>query len=679
MARSQSFRTFLFGFPAVALAVAGVFIVGVFVDRFAAESLGANSTAVVGGGVGLLLAMAMPLLIASRLIQTIGPERVHVSAVRGTLLAVWNAALVGGVVGLAPALTADALRSSADWLPGTSYTPVPTVAAYLADRLSPRAIESIPPPPVPTTASAEPGQSEVTIEVDGDRVLTASELFDKRADGVVVVKTRAKVAESGPLAELFQVMGQSIREGHGSGFVVGPDLIITNQHVVDGADEMAVVTRDGRTLGPVEALVVDADHDLALLRVADLGLPKVPLADSVPAVGADTFAIGAPLGLSHSLTRGIVSAHRDVQGTAFLQMQTTVAPGSSGGPLFDDHGRVVAVNTATRSPGLHLAVQVQYVHALLTAPRAPQTFATWKPGVEVASLVVTGLELRPTDRQLLANVLQMVASAAFECVDTVPPDARLDVAIPSAFAGSPEVTGTLPPDALACIGEGAKLASMALQVALHNTGAPDTLHLEAALVRGEEHLALGVQVGKPPAPAPVAARSFGTLQRLDGAWQFVDPDGQTHPTTPALAMVADGVAGTDVSELRAVVDLPPARTTPVESWRCVALTDGPCGRPGSKPELRLHGTEPFWSILWEDDRSATWTSPDEPEGRTFVVSGGPDGTWTLTPEDRSAPWTVEFENAPCSDGMSDASFNGGVTVRRPDGFSVHGCVLDLRP
>ena len=78
------------------------------------------------------------------------------------------------------------------------------------------------------------------------------------------------------------MMGASVREGHGSGFVVGPDLVVTNQHVIDKAEQMAIVTRDGRTLGPVTALVVDADHDLALLRVEGLGLPKVPLASAEP-------------------------------------------------------------------------------------------------------------------------------------------------------------------------------------------------------------------------------------------------------------------------------------------------------------------------------------------------------------------------------------------------------------
>lgn len=520
MAAPSPVRTLLFGLPAVLIAVAGVFVLGAFVDHFAGPALGTNGTAIVGGGIALLLAMAMPLLIAGRLIQSIGTERVHVSAVRGTVLALWNGLLLGGLVGLAPGHTADALRSGGAWLPGTESTPLPELAVALGDTLSPappdvaQTVADAPRPattdhPSPPEQPAEPGQSEVTVEVAGEQQLTAAELFEARADGVVVVKTRSAVDESGPLAELFKMMGQTVREGHGSGFVVGPDLIVTNQHVVDGADELAIVTRDGRTLGPVEALVIDADHDLALLRVQDLGLPKLPLAagERLPAVGTDTFAIGAPLGLSYSLTRGIVSAHRDVQGTAFLQMQTTVAPGSSGGPLFDDHGRVVAVNTATRSPGLNLAVQVRYVHDLLQVERSSRTYAAWEPDLEVRALTVEGVDLRPTDREGLASVLQMVAGTALGCVESVPEGASLSLTAPLSIGEDAVVEGNLSETALACIQSGSRMATAALQLATAQLEVSGAITIQAELVRGDDALDLTVTVGDrveetPPGEAP---------------------------------------------------------------------------------------------------------------------------------------------------------------------------------
>lgn len=512
MAAPSPARSLLFGLPAVLIAVLSVFLIGTYVDHFAGHALGANGVAVAGGLIALLLAMAFPLLIASRLIQSIGQERVHQSAVRGTVLAVWNGLLIGGLVGLAPTHTADALRAGGAWLPGTGATPIPELARVAGDLLYPARRKEVPrfptEAPAPTPKPAAPvdaAESTVTVEVAGDRQLSAAELFEQRADGVVVVKTRAKVDESGPLGELFKMMGQTVREGHGSGFVVAPDLVVTNEHVVDSADELAIVTRDGRTLGPVEALVIDPDHDLALLRVEGLSLPKVPLAaaDPIPPVGTDTFAIGAPLGLSHSLTRGIVSAHRDVQGTAFLQMQTTVAPGSSGGPLFDDHGRVVAVNTATRSPGLNLAVQVRYVHDLLAAERTPRAYASWAPELEVRSLDVEGVDLRPTEREGVASILQMVANTAMGCAESVPENAQLVLTAPLKMGGNPTVAGNLSDDALACIDSGLLVATGALQMTAMQLHVKESVTIHAQLVRGDDTLDLTVQLGAPkPADAP---------------------------------------------------------------------------------------------------------------------------------------------------------------------------------
>ena len=483
----------------------GVYLIGAFVAHYTGAHLDANVMAVVAGVVSLLLAMGVPLLLAGRVVRTIGPERVHKSAVRGTILALWNGALVGALVGAAPELTAQALRTGGTWIPGTAATPVETVASLVADQftsvpqLEVRSGTDGPPPqedrvqPVDQTAE----ESAVEIEVDGERVLSASELFERRADGVVVVKTRARVEAGNPFSELFEMMGASVREGHGSGFVVGPNLVVTNQHVIDQAEQMAILTRDGRTLGPVTALVVDADHDLALLRVEGLGLPKVPLASAepLPPVGADTYAIGAPLGLSYSLTRGSVSAHRNVQGTDFLQMQTTVAPGSSGGPLFDDHGRVIAVNTATRYPGLNLAVQVRYVHDMLSALQSEQVFAAWTSSLDVTALEVEGLELRPTDREALANVMLQAGTVALDCVDTLPEDARIRVHTEFEMISRVDVSGNLGEAAHACAAERFEFVGFALRLTATQLGVTTPVTLTAVVADDARRLTVEVALG----------------------------------------------------------------------------------------------------------------------------------------------------------------------------------------
>lgn len=146
---------------------------------------------------------------------------------------------------------------------------------------------------------------------------------------------------------------------HGSGFVYGDDgLVVTNHHVVDGAEALTVRTHDGREL-PAHLVGSDPLTDLALVQIDDkTALPKATLGDSKAArVGDWVVAIGSPLGLEHSASVGIVSAKgRGSLGLYresyldFLQTDADIAPGSSGGPLFDLQGRVVGINTAV-GPG----------------------------------------------------------------------------------------------------------------------------------------------------------------------------------------------------------------------------------------------------------------------------------------------------------------------------------------
>ncbi len=159
--------------------------------------------------------------------------------------------------------------------------------------------------------------------------------------------------------------------GHGSGFAVGPDLVVSNFHVAGDATALAVRTRDGQRVAARRVASLPKD-DLVLLQLDGVALHPLELSPERATTGSTTWAIGAPLGLEYSLTEGIVSGERDMSGTPFLQMQTTVAPGSSGGPLLDAHARVVGVNTAIARPGLSLAVQAERVETLLAMERTPE-------------------------------------------------------------------------------------------------------------------------------------------------------------------------------------------------------------------------------------------------------------------------------------------------------------------
>jgi serine protease Do len=139
----------------------------------------------------------------------------------------------------------------------------------------------------------------------------------------------------------------------GSGFIISADgFILTNNHVVEGADEIGIRLADGRTFkGEVKG--VDPKLDLALLKI-DTGkkdLPVVQLGDSDSLrVGEWVIAIGNPFGLEQTVTVGIVSAKGRVIGAGpydnFIQTDASINPGNSGGPLFNAKGEVVGINTA---------------------------------------------------------------------------------------------------------------------------------------------------------------------------------------------------------------------------------------------------------------------------------------------------------------------------------------------
>jgi S1-C subfamily serine protease len=154
--------------------------------------------------------------------------------------------------------------------------------------------------------------------------------------------------------------------------------IVTNQHVVSGADTLTIRFMGGAAFDDVELLVEDSAQDLALLRVridkpTEGEAPKAePLelgnSDKVE-VGERAIAIGNPLGLEHTLTDGIVSARRIYEGRQWIQMSVPISPGNSGGPLFDMHGKVIGITTARVgsifAQNLNLAVPVNALKQLI--------------------------------------------------------------------------------------------------------------------------------------------------------------------------------------------------------------------------------------------------------------------------------------------------------------------------
>jgi serine protease Do len=166
---------------------------------------------------------------------------------------------------------------------------------------------------------------------------------------------------------------QKYRDGEGSGFIISADgYILTNNHVVENAERVTVKLNDDTSL-TAKVVGTDPRTDVGLIKV-DAGhpLPYVKLGDSDELkVGDWVVAIGNPLGLSHTVTAGIVSAKGRIIGAGpyddFIQTDASINPGNSGGPLFDTSGRVVGINTAIaqHGQGIGFAVPVNTVTAIL--------------------------------------------------------------------------------------------------------------------------------------------------------------------------------------------------------------------------------------------------------------------------------------------------------------------------
>lgn len=209
------------------------------------------------------------------------------------------------------------------------------------------------PHPVPTvTPAALPSLSDLnSIEWLAEQLFVA--LYEQASPSVVHITTRTQVFD------FFR--GVVPNEGTGSGFFFDDQgHIVTNHHVVEGADEIEVVLADG-TRTSARVIGADAYSDLAVLRADNLSPEQVkplPIGSTKNLkVGMRVLAIGNPFGLDRTLTTGVISAlgrtiEREGQAALGEVIQTDAAinPGNSGGPLLNLRGEVIGVNTSIRSP-----------------------------------------------------------------------------------------------------------------------------------------------------------------------------------------------------------------------------------------------------------------------------------------------------------------------------------------
>ena len=242
----------------------------------------------------------------------------------------------------------------------------------------------------PETTQAQDGQlgepTRRAPETQGDLQASFAPVVQVSAPAVVNIAAQTVVRERDPFFEMFgggrtrERVGQSV----GSGVIVRSDgIVVTNNHVIEGARQIMVTLNDRREF-PAEVILADPRSDLAILRLDTGGdrLPTMPIDDtSQMHVGDLVLAIGNPFGIGQTVTSGIISAldRSDGQGaTAYIQTDAAINQGNSGGALVDMDGDLIGINTMILSPsgtsaGVGFAVPAAMVRRVVESAAGGET------------------------------------------------------------------------------------------------------------------------------------------------------------------------------------------------------------------------------------------------------------------------------------------------------------------
>ena len=298
----------------------------------------------------------------------------------------------------------------------------------------------------PKLFQPEAGAQPITVEAPHGAPLTFADLIDRVEPAVVSVNvvTEREVGRLEGVDQFFeQFRGMpgfdeflqkrqqedgntpepETREGRslGSGFLISQDgLVVTNNHVVEGAKTIEIALSDGREL-QAELVGTDKQTDLAVLRIKDAGkYPYVNFGDSHSMRKGDwVVALGNPFGLGGTATAGILSADgrelgNDSPYTDFLQIDASINRGNSGGPTFDLYGNVIGVNTAIFSPtggsvGIGFAIPAELAKEVTTALIKDGKVSRGWLGVSIQDLnddMAEALGLKETEGAIIADVTQ---------------------------------------------------------------------------------------------------------------------------------------------------------------------------------------------------------------------------------------------------------------------------------
>ncbi len=361
-----------------------------------------------------------------------------------------------------------------------------------------------------TSAVAESNSPEANNQATQSQAVNDAQPYNRIAEivqqvGPAVVRIDSSRTVENPNADLFndpffrnffgsqmpQMPDKEVQKGTGSGFIINDNgTILTNAHVVDGAENVTVTLKDGRTF---EGKVMGKDPvtDVAVVKIAANNLPTLKIGDSNSLQpGEMAIAIGNPMGLDNTVTEGIISATGRTAGQVgvpdkrvdFIQTDAAINPGNSGGPLLNQRGEVIGINTAIiqGAQGLGFAIPID------TAQRiSDQLIASGK--VEHPFLGIQMVTLTPEVKQEI-NSNPNSGLSVYEdkgvLVVRVVPDSPADKAGLRAGDVIGQVNGQPVEDA------------DALQQAVENSGVGK--NLELGLKRNGQEMNLAVKAGAYP-------------------------------------------------------------------------------------------------------------------------------------------------------------------------------------
>lgn len=335
-------------------------------------------------GVSLVILVVLPLVLANFMLPDADDEEAKAKT-KGLISDVF--AMVWMVIGVfylglgGGSVTHAALAKEAKLLAHTSQPAGEALVWAIGDG--------------PNGASVDT-KSDGKKEKDDKAVAGKTDMGDKsKADmSPDMAKKAAKKTEksSGPLvkmtpAQIFKKCSPSVvaikielangRKGGGTGFFIDDNVLATNHHVVGNASKLKIKFVDG-TVATEDIWILDQDEkkDLALVQVKVPESQKFKRCDFGDSdkieIGANVITIGNPLGLEHTLSNGIISQRRILRGRKLIQFTAPISPGNSGGPLIDEYGRVLGINTLKvtggmfgRGENLNLAVPINELKALI--------------------------------------------------------------------------------------------------------------------------------------------------------------------------------------------------------------------------------------------------------------------------------------------------------------------------